>query len=128
LRFWRVVQPIAKRAANGRGAGRSLLIGFLWGWLPCGLVYSTLLLAALSGSALRGAGVMLAFGLGTLPAMLGSSLAGARVSRWLDAHGRRKWSGALPLVFGVWLAWVALPRRYPEGHQGHAHISEALRD
>ncbi len=127
-RFWKLVQPIARQAASRRGHGRSLLIGFLWGWLPCGLVYSALLLASLSGSTLRGAGVMLAFGLGTLPAMLGSSLVGARASRWLDAHGRRRWSGVLLLAFGIWVGWAALPGGQNEGHGGHAHIATVPAD
>jgi sulfite exporter TauE/SafE len=47
-----------------------MIIGFLWGFIPCGLVYSTLPLAFLSGSALSGAGLMVAMGLGTLPNLL----------------------------------------------------------
>ncbi len=51
----------------------------LWGWAPCALVYSALPLALVSGSALNGAVVMLAFGAGTLPALLGAG--------WLIGHG-----------------------------------------
>jgi sulfite exporter TauE/SafE len=118
-RFWKLVQPIVRQAATRRGPGRSLLIGLLWGWLPCGLVYSVLLLAALSGSAARGAGIMLAFGLGTMPVMLTSSAFAARLGHWTRRHGARQISGALLLVFGFWLAWSALPT----GHQHHEHPS-----
>lgn len=49
---------------------RAFPLGLLWGWLPCGLVYSALVTALTSRSALHGAGTMLAFGLGTLPNLL----------------------------------------------------------
>jgi sulfite exporter TauE/SafE len=43
----------------------------VWGWLPCGLVYAALALAANTGDAGNSALTMLAFGLGTLPAVMG---------------------------------------------------------
>jgi uncharacterized protein len=116
-RFWKLVQPIARQAAGRRSPAGSLMIGLLWGWLPCGLVYSVLLLAALSGNAWRGAGIMLAFGVGTVPAMLAGSMLGGHAGRWLAANGRRRWSGALLLGFGVWLAWAAFPTGQHEGHR-----------
>lgn len=112
-RFWRLVQPLVRRAATRRAPGRSLLIGLLWGWLPCGLVYSVLLLAALSGSTARGAGIMLAFGLGTLPAMLTSSALAAGLRAWTRRQGARQLSGALLLVFGLWMAASAIPAGHP---------------
>lgn len=129
-RFWKLVQPVAKQAAGGSGssAGRSLLLGLLWGWLPCGLVYSMLLLAALSGNAVRGAAVMLAFGLGTMPAMLAGSLLGARMHRWFEMRGRRQWSGAVLLLFGAWLAWAAWPSLDHAGHGSHPEVAAGLRD
>lgn len=127
-RFWKLVQPIARQAARNRGPGRSLLLGLLWGWLPCGLVYSMLLLAALSGSSVRGAGVMLAFGLGTLPAMLAGSVLGARMQRWLAMQGRRRLSGAALILFGVWLAWAALPAAEHAGHGSPERTATALAD
>lgn len=116
-RFWKLMQPIVGQAAASRGSSRSLLIGLLWGWLPCGLVYSVLLLAALSGNTARGAGIMLAFGLGTLPAMLSSSALATRLSHWTRQHGARQLSGALLLVFGFWMVGSAIPT----GHADHGH-------
>jgi sulfite exporter TauE/SafE len=114
-RFWKLVQPIVRHAVASSSPGRSLLIGLLWGWLPCGLVYSVLLLAALGGSTARGAGIMLAFGLGTMPAMLTSSALAARLSHWTQRQAARQLSGALLLLFGLWMAWSAMP----SGHQHH---------
>jgi hypothetical protein len=48
---------------------KALGLGLVWGWLPCGLVYSVLLIAATSAQPIQGAFVIIAFGLGTLPAM-----------------------------------------------------------
>ncbi|HEV8332749.1 MAG TPA: sulfite exporter TauE/SafE family protein [Steroidobacteraceae bacterium] len=127
-RFWRLVQPIARGAASSSNSGRSLLLGLLWGWLPCGLVYSVLLLAALSGSGLRGAGTMLAFGAGTLPAMLSGSVLGGTVSRWLAVRRRRQLGGMALLLFGVWLAWAAIPTAEHAAHNGHPQVLAAIRN
>ncbi len=88
-RLWRRLAPLASRIPS-QGAAGSLLLGMLWGWLPCGFVYSVLIFAALQGSALQGAAMMLFFGLGTLPALLGvgivsSALGG--VSRFTQVTG-----------------------------------------
>ena len=70
-RLWRHVAPLA-RAIPARGLTGAVLLGMLWGWLPCGFVYSMLIFAALKGGALQGAAMMLCFGLGTAPAVLGA--------------------------------------------------------
>lgn len=54
------------------------MLGMLWGWLPCGMVYSVLAGAAVSGDAVNGAAIMAAFGAGTLPLLLAL---GAGISR-----------------------------------------------
>ena len=78
-----------------------VLAGFLWGWLPCGMVYSALVTAMLSGSALSGAAVMGAFGLGTLPMLLGLGLAGAQLRAFLARRPVRIASGLIVLSFGL---------------------------
>ncbi len=69
--LWRLVQPAAVRLSSRPGAGNRLLLGMVWGLLPCGLVYSILLTAASTASVRLAMLVMLAFGVGTLPSMLG---------------------------------------------------------
>lgn len=98
---WRRVQPLLRRVGPLDGPGRMLAAGALWGWLPCGMVYSVLVTAMLSGSALSGALVMLAFGLGTLPMLLGLGVLGARLRALLRRRGVRIASGVLVLGFGV---------------------------
>lgn len=100
--LWRRVQPATRRFLPVRGVARAFPLGLLWGWLPCGLVYSVLALALLAGSAGRGALVMLAFGLGTLPNLLLAGLLLVRFRRFVQARALRLASGALVLGFGVW--------------------------
>ncbi len=103
--LWRHVQPLLRHVrpvpGTGMGPARMLAAGALWGWLPCGMVYSVLLTAMLSGSAMGGALVMLAFGLGTLPMLLGLGLVGARLRACLRLRGVRLACGALVLAFGL---------------------------
>jgi len=102
---WRHVQPLLRhvRPAHGHGfgPGRMLAAGVLWGWLPCGMVYSVLVTAMLSGSATGGALVMLCFGLGTLPMLLGLGLLGTRLRAGLRLRGVRIACGVLVLGFGL---------------------------
>jgi len=87
-----------------------LLLGALWGWLPCGLIYSTLSWVAANGQPLDGALAMFAFGLGTLPAIFSASLAAATLMQMLNRAIVRKISGALLMLYGLWtLVSVWLP-------------------
>ncbi|MFJ1468279.1 sulfite exporter TauE/SafE family protein [Massilia orientalis] len=98
---WRGVQPLLKKVGPLDRPARMFVAGGLWGWLPCGMVYSVLVTAMLSGSALHGALVMLAFGLGTLPMLLGLGLMGARLRGWLASPRVRLACGILVLGFGL---------------------------
>jgi hypothetical protein len=68
--LWRMLRPLAQRLSGPRTPMRALAFGAIWGFIPCGLVYAALGVAAATGSSTRGALTMLAFGLGTLPALL----------------------------------------------------------
>ena len=99
--LWRRVQPYSAKVLPADTAGKAFVLGTLWGWLPCGLVYSLLATALLSGGAGSGAAVMLAFGLGTLPNLL---LAGMVFKRLRDITSDRRVrlaTGALVAGFGV---------------------------
>jgi uncharacterized protein len=107
--FWRRLQPLTQKTGAMNGRIQALALGFIWGWLPCGLVYSMLLFAALSGNALHGGAILLAFGLGTLPAMLTSTVLASHVQRLLRSRWPRFASGILLLLLGVWMIWISLP-------------------
>jgi hypothetical protein len=121
-RLWRHVVPTARQHLPRSPAARALSLGLLWGWLPCGLVYSVLVAAAVAGSASAGALTMLAFGLGTWPAMLGLSYAGA----WLPSRQGvfARLLGAVIVACGLWTA--TLPIAMLSGVAVHHHGSMPL--
>ena len=82
-------------------------LGLLWGWLPCGLVYSALVTAMTSGSALHGCGMMLAFGLGTLPNLLLAGLLAVRLKAYAAKPAVRITAGLFVLAFGLWGLFAA---------------------
>ncbi|MFT0516979.1 sulfite exporter TauE/SafE family protein [Pseudomonas faucium] len=100
--LWRHIQPVASRLLPVSSLPRALLLGALWGWLPCGLVYSTLLWAASQGNAGYSAALMLAFGLGTWPVLLATGLAAERVNSLLRRRSVRVAGGLLVILFGLW--------------------------
>jgi sulfite exporter TauE/SafE len=99
--LWRRIQPLTKLLLPLDSPFKMLAVGVLWGWLPCGMVYSVLLTALLSGSAVSGASVMLAFGLGTLPTLLMMGLFGARLKSGLQRRPVRLIAGLIILSFGL---------------------------
>jgi sulfite exporter TauE/SafE len=113
--LWRYIQPVANRLLPVSSLPRALLLGALWGWLPCGLVYSTLLWSASQGNALDSALLMLAFGLGTWPVLLATGLAAERVTAILRNRSVRMAGGLLVIVFGIW----TLPGPHQHWLMGH---------
>ena len=108
--LWRRIEPLGRGLLPVRSVRHALLLGLLWGWLPCGLVYSALVWTVSAGGAAEGAMLMLAFGLGTLPNLLLMGVAAAQLTRWARQPLVRALAGALVIVFGVLLlfdAWGA---------------------
>ena len=99
--LWRRVQPYSAKVLPADTAVKAFVLGMLWGWLPCGLVYSLLATALLSGGALSGAAVMLAFGLGTLPNLLLAGMVFKRLRDFTSDRRLRLAAGALVAGFGV---------------------------
>jgi sulfite exporter TauE/SafE len=100
--LWKRLQPYTARLLPVNTVPRALGLGALWGWLPCGLVYSVLLTALASGSAVQGALIMLAFGLGTLPNLLAIGLFWEKVKGWVQSPRVRLLAGGLVAGFGVY--------------------------
>jgi hypothetical protein len=107
-RLWRHVQPLTRRFLPARSVAQAFPLGLLWGWLPCGLVYSALVTALTSGSAVRGAGMMLAFGGGTLPNLLLAGLLAVRLKKFAGNPLVRVSAGLLVLAFGLWGLFAAI--------------------
>jgi sulfite exporter TauE/SafE len=101
-RVWQRLRPSAAVLQRGSGSWHTLALGFLWGWLPCGLVYSALGLAATAGGPLAAALVMASFGIGTLPGVLLPAAASVRLGRVTHAATSRRVAAMLLAAFGVW--------------------------
>ena len=101
-KLWRRIQPLTRRFLPARTVAQALPLGLLWGWLPCGLVYGALASALSAGSAWHGAGLMLAFGLGTLPNLLLAGVVLGRFNHFVRNVWVRRISGILVLGFGVY--------------------------
>lgn len=99
--LWRRLQPLIRRLMPVDTPVRALLVGAAWGWIPCGLVYTVLATALVAGSASGGALVMLAFGAGTLPNLLGASW----LLRWVGPRLKGSWfrtvTGGVVAGFGL---------------------------
>lgn len=117
--LWRYLQPLSAKLLPVRNAGSAVALGSLWGWLPCGLVYSALTFALAQGGSLRAALAMLAFGLGTVPAMLVTGAAAAKVRGFVQRPAVRLLFAGLTLLFGLWTIWGAV------GHGAHGASAEA---
>ena len=105
--IWRRLAPFTRSLLPIDSPQKALASGMVWGWLPCGMVYTALMMAMLSGSAASGAAMMLAFGLGTLPALLSMGMLGARLQGWIRQRSVRVASGLVVLSFGLIGLWRA---------------------
>jgi sulfite exporter TauE/SafE len=107
-RLWGHLEPVGRRWLPASTPPRALALGLVWGWLPCGLVYSVLVWALAAGSAGRGAALMLSFGLGTLPTLLALGTAAARLSVFVRQPRVRRAAGVLVIGFGLLQLWRAI--------------------
>ncbi|MEO8670686.1 MAG: sulfite exporter TauE/SafE family protein [Tahibacter sp.] len=110
IRLWTRIAPLARRLLPIRTLPHALLFGSLWGWMPCGFVYSVLLLAWLAMDPLHSGATMLAFGLGTLPALLATQLGAPSLLRRFGLGRARTTAGVALLAFAVLTAsgpWLA---------------------
>jgi len=99
--LWKLVQPWTGRMLPVTSVARAAGLGALWGWLPCGMVYAVLLTALALGSWWQGAALMLAFGFGTLPNMLGIGLFYEKIERLRRAGAARVLAGGAIAAFGL---------------------------
>ncbi len=119
-RLWAVIRRPGQRLLPLAGLPSAWAFGLLWGWLPCALVYATLLFAAAGADALRAALIMLAFGLGTSPALVLAATLSRRAGGLLRNPAWRRAGGALLVVAGLAYPFVDTLMGGHEGHGGHA--------
>lgn len=99
--IWRRVSPLTRRFLPLRTPRHALVLGGMWGLMPCGLLYGALALSASAESSVLGAATMLAFGIGTLPVMLTMSALAQGVARWAAHAWVRRAAGIVVLGFGL---------------------------
>jgi len=110
--LWVYIQPVGKKLMPVNNLPKALLLGALWGWLPCGLVYAALATAMTQPAPGLAAAAMFAFGLGTLPSVLASGIAAQQLTRLLRQRKLRLGMALIIITFGLWTIWGSL---------GHAH-------
>ena len=118
-RLWGRLAPVLARLRPAESLPRALGLGALWGWLPCGLVYGALASAMSRGDGPSGALSMLAFGLGTMPALVATGTLARELPRLVRAPQTRRTAGILILLFGLWTLGTALLSL--QRSHGHVH-------
>jgi len=113
--FWRILQPLGKRFTPATHLTQTLLLGMLWGWLPCGLVYTQITWAATAANWVQSAIIMLSFGAGTLPVMLLTGSFARELNQFIRAKSTRVVAALSVMLFGVWTIIAAAQ------HHGHMH-------
>lgn len=125
LRLWRRIQPLSRGLLPLDHPFKAAVLGLIWGWLPCGLVYSMFMTSAAHADAARGAFGMLAFGLGTFPGMLAAAYAIGRAPKRLQHPRLRRIAGALVILIA--LGWFTQQLTAPAGaHAHHHHAAPAV--
>lgn len=120
-RAWRLIEPLGRRYLPVRGPRQAFVVGLVWGWLPCGLVYAALAWALVAGSAPQGAALMLAFGAGTLPMLLVMGVAAKWLGGVLRNGSFRRVVGTAVLLFGVFALFA------PHAHQHAGNAAAEFR-
>jgi len=105
--LWRYIGPFARSLLPIRSTTQALMMGLVWGWLPCGLVYSVLIWAISAGGAIEGGLLLLSFGLGTLPNLFAMGLVAGKISGWIRRPAVTRLAGMVVVLMG--LAYMVTP-------------------
>jgi len=126
-KLWQYIQPIGQRLMPVTRPRQALLLGALWGWLPCGLVYSAATWAATAADWQYSALIMLSFGLGTLPVMLVTGQFAQNLKQFVQSENSKRIAAVLIIVFGIWTIIGTLIYATPNAdHSQHMHGSEHI--
>ena len=106
--FWQFIQPVAQKLLPVKTPRHAILLGLLWGWLPCGLVYSVLVWSVSAGSFQQGALLMLSFGLGTLPNLLAMGVFANQIKTFAQKQSVKNLAGILVMLFALWSLFLAV--------------------
>lgn len=106
--LWRHIQPLGQKLFPIKNPLQAFMLGLLWGWLPCGLVYTVVAWSLTTGGALEGARLMLGFGIGTLPALLIAGSALNYFRDWVRSPLLRTSAGLMVIAFGLYSGFTGL--------------------
>lgn len=124
--LWKYLQPMASRLMPVRNNRQALFLGLIWGWLPCGLVYSVLIWALSVAHPLQGAAIMLFFGLGTLPAMLLTGVLASQIKDLSRSSGVRSVAAITIILFALWQLAPLFGNSHHSGHNDDAQASHLM--
>jgi sulfite exporter TauE/SafE len=99
--IWKRISPLARHVLPIESPARAVAAGFLWGALPCGLVYSSVAIAATSGSMVSGAFIMFFFWLGTVPTLILAGASAEKLHRWKSLAAFRRFAGVIMISIGI---------------------------
>jgi len=123
--LWQRLRPLTQKLTPISNYYQAILLGMLWGWLPCGLVYSVLTLAIAGGDWQQSALTMLGFGLGTMPVMLLTGSLAQRVSYWIRQSSLRLSAAMLIIAFGLWTIVSPISHLlFNDSHELHASVAK----
>lgn len=108
--IWKPLQKFAQRFFPIKTAFGTYIVGFIWGFLPCGAVYGPLAVAMGTGSVTTSAAIMFAFGLGTLPMMIGLAIFGNYIGRFFAKRSVRTVAGLIILAMAIYYLATIAPR------------------
>lgn len=100
--IWRFIKPFAQKFIPIKSPTQAFLAGILWGWLPCGLVYTALIWATSAETILQGGLVMASFGIGTLPVLLGIGFFSSSLIRYIQQQWLRSTTGIIMIAYGIY--------------------------
>ena len=99
--IWKKLEPLGRKLLPVTSPWQALLYGLIWGWLPCGLVYSALFIALGQGGWLQGGLFMLLFGIGTLPTVMATGIFAEQILRFARNPRMRMIAGLLLIAFAL---------------------------
>lgn len=105
---WKKIEPFGRKLMPVKTIRQAFVLGLIWGWLPCGLVYSVLIWTMSAGSFYQGALMMASFGLGTLPNLLLMGLFAGSLIKYFQNKFVRQISGAMIITFSFYLMVMAV--------------------
>jgi len=122
--LWHYLSPKAHKLRQKKGLPVQFTLGMIWGWLPCGLVYSALTWSMTSADPKLAALLMAGFGIGTLPGMLAAGLFAYHLRRWFSRLSVRRTFAIGLIIFGLWSIPISWAKLFPEQPDSLTHHPE----